>query len=586
MECIISSNDVELPQPESIKTNLFIHQKKAIHKLSEIERTHQINFRNLKITTDLGVFADKVGAGKTLTMVALVSTCKPPTQSTNKLLGCTEYAIAYLKKEFQDVRIINSTLIIVPHSLMKHWGDTLNEVNDTDFDYIVINKKSKTKWLEKINLPKVILISNTFAKYLYLCNTNSQYDSVLWNRLIIDEPHTMVLPCHLPQSNFTWFICATPDSILYSSRHYLNRASKELTNLYNFNRTSYRDLVPENRTYATVFNPTNYLIVKNEDSVVNDSLNLPPYTEKVVKCKTPSFLRNKAIRDNLPLDALARLQANDISGAIEILNCMSNSSSTNIIESLITNYKNELHNEFIEIDRLRQLRNITNYDRGNRMKVHEDKIINLNLKIESITNRVQSVDSCPICLEEITAPKAITNCCQNSFCFECILMALGTTNRCPLCKEISCQENLHIESSICITQKNKPIDALPSKTNALINIINNINEHSRILIFSQFDNSFKRIMWKLTQKNINFELLKGRSESQHKTIEQFKNGTNQILMLNANNFGAGLNLQMTTDIVIYHKFYDESLKSQVIGRAQRFGRTTPLTITYLEHENE
>ena len=57
-------------------------------------------------------------------------------------------------------------------------------------------------------------------------------------------------------------------------------------------------------------------------------------------------------------------------------------------------------------------------------------------------------------------------------------------------------------------------------------------------------------------------------------------------MLNAGNFGAGLNLQMATNLIIYHEFRNIDLKSQVIGRAQRPGRTCPLTVTYLKHKNE
>lgn len=585
LECIISENDREVLQPESLKINLFSHQKKAIYKLSEIENTHIIKYRNLTLHTNLGIYADKVGAGKTFTIAALISMCKPPSQNTNKLMGCTEYSVAYLEKNFNNVRIINSTLIIVPHSLIKQWIDTLDLINDENFEYFVINKKAKTKWLENKNLPKVILISNTFAKYLYLCEMNSQYDAVHWERLVIDEPQTMVLPCQLPQANFTWFICATPTSIIYSSRQYLNRASKELTGLWRNREPIYRDLLARYDRYYPVFNPSEFLIIKNDDYVVDNSLKLPAYEEIIIKCKTPSYLRSRAIRDNLPKDALARLQANDISGAIEILNCESNSSSCDIVESLVLKYKNELHNENIEIQRLTQLRNITSQDRNTRIDQHKEKIKILNSKIESITNRVQSVGCCPICLEEITSTKAVTNCCQNSFCFECILMALSANNRCPLCKKRSCQDTLHIETNIS-SNTTKQKDSLPSKTNALLNIIENITKDSKILIFSQFDNSFQRIMWKLKEKNINFEVLKGRLECQQKIIQNFENGNNQILMLNANNFGAGLNLQMTTDIIIYHKFYNESLKSQVIGRAQRFGRQTPLKVTYLEHENE
>ena len=55
--------------------------------------------------------------------------------------------------------------------------------------------------------------------------------------------------------------------------------------------------------------------------------------------------------------------------------------------------------------------------------------------------------------------------------------------------------------------------------------------------------------------------------------------------MNAQHYGSGLNLQMATDIVIYHEMVKE-LETQVIGRAQRLGRSEPLLVHYLLHENE
>ena len=57
--------------------------------------------------------------------------------------------------------------------------------------------------------------------------------------------------------------------------------------------------------------------------------------------------------------------------------------------------------------------------------------------------------------------------------------------------------------------------------------------------------------------------------------------------MNAQYFGAGMNLQMATDIVIYHRFTKE-MEEQIIGRAHRMGRdiSIPLSVYYLLHNNE
>jgi len=46
-----------------------------------------------------------------------------------------------------------------------------------------------------------------------------------------------------------------------------------------------------------------------------------------------------------------------------------------------------------------------------------------------------------------------------------------------------------------------------------------------------------------------------------------------------------LNLQMTSDIIIYHSMSSD-LEKQVIGRGQRLGRSCPLKIHYLCYEHE
>ena len=41
---------------------------------------------------------------------------------------------------------------------------------------------------------------------------------------------------------------------------------------------------------------------------------------------------------------------------------------------------------------------------------------------------------------------------------------------------------------------------------------------------------------------------------QEKVLEKFRKGEIKVLLLNTSHFGAGLDLHMTTDLVIYHKF--------------------------------
>jgi hypothetical protein len=57
-------------------------------------------------------------------------------------------------------------------------------------------------------------------------------------------------------------------------------------------------------------------------------------------------------------------------------------------------------------------------------------------------------------------------------------------------------------------------------------------------------------------------------------------------MSNSFMYGCGMNLENTTDIVLIHKIISVSKYKQIIGRAQRPGRTSRLNIYELVHENE
>ena len=58
-----------------------------------------------------------------------------------------------------------------------------------------------------------------------------------------------------------------------------------------------------------------------------------------------------------------------------------------------------------------------------------------------------------------------------------------------------------------------------------------------------------------------------------------------MLLLDAKYCANGINLENTTDIVIYH-LMDKDRTEQIIGRGQRPGRIEPLNVWKLCYENE
>ena len=219
---------------------------------------------------------------------------------------------------------------------------------------------------------------------------------------------------------------------------------------------------------------------------------------------------------------------------------------------------------------------------------YETKIVDVNVKINGIKERLQNTEDkdCPICVSKVKDP-CVTPCCKNVFCFECLGTALKYSKHsaCPMCRTSINMKNINLivkHKTDKSKNKTKKENDLPTKLEALMAYIKE-NKNKRILVFSEYD--FHKIVSEFDDLSINYSKINGSSDRIRKILEKFKNGEFQVLLLNATNFGAGLNLQFTDDIVIFHRMAKD-LERQVIGRAQRLGRKVPLRINYLCHENE
>lgn len=81
-------------------------------------------------------------------------------------------------------------------------------------------------------------------------------------------------------------------------------------------------------------------------------------------------------------------------------------------------------------------------------------------------------------------------------------------------------------------------------------------------------------------------LVYGNLENTENALDKYKNDNDiKVLFINSIKDGCGLNLENTTDILFLH-YTEPRLIEQVIGRAQRPGRTCDLNIYCLFHENE
>ena len=107
---------MQVEQPKNLNVNLFPHQLHSIYNMEKIEKEQKIvkNFSE-HIDINIGILADDVGSGKTLTMIGLICRDKM-TWDTSKLHDVKNINTQSLGK-IRNVKTYNLNEIIVSYKV-------------------------------------------------------------------------------------------------------------------------------------------------------------------------------------------------------------------------------------------------------------------------------------------------------------------------------------------------------------------------------------------------------------------------------------------------------------------------------------
>lgn len=523
----------------------------------------------IEIESNYGILADKVGAGKTFMVMGLI-TYKQVPRERDRILSSSIYTVTRISV-CQET--LNTNLIIVPHNLTHQWKTTFNYskiktlsiMKRSDVDILLFEKNifidnppvSDADYTEIncIEYYDAIIVSATMLDFVV-----AKFKTTKWARIIIDEIVSIKLPSTMEfNCNFIWFLTATPTGIQYIRRTYI------------------RQLV------TGVSNIINNIIIKNNDSYVDDSMNLPNINQIIVRCLTPKEIN--IIKEYVDVDIINMLNAGNFQDAILKLNC-NVETSDNILDVITKKIKKELYNKKTELEYQEKVIPDDEKAHDEKLKRIKSKIESLETQCKTIEDRIKSLkeESCPVCFDDYNTPM-LTPCCNNLFCLKCITLC----TKCPMCRAslnlkecILIDDNKDANKSDKLDKKDK--SSLCSKVDNLIKIIKK-NPTGKFLVFSNYDKTFENLNNLLNENKISFNRLVGSNIVINSILRKFESGEIKVLMLNALHYGSGLNLQLATDIIIYHEL-DQELETQVIGRAQRLGRTQPLNVYYLLNDNE
>ncbi len=154
--------------------------------------------------------------------------------------------------------------------------------------------------------------------------------------------------------------------------------------------------------------------------------------------------------------------------------------------------------------------------------------------------------------------------------------------------EIRRMQKLRDSAAILEKRLKTYIEPVKSKVKEINVICKKIRDspQSKWLIYNDNSEALYEMYGTLLSNSIKCAMLDGGSaETIHKTILGYSQGPIQVLLMNSKLEGAGMNLEKTSHILFMHATH-ERLITQVVGRAQRWGRTGQLQIIALLNNNE
>lgn len=553
---------------------LYPYQLSSIHRMREMEAgTYSSEGNN--VDTVIGIEASKVGSGKTLTCIGLVrsETFPQPLTTNETFWESSEKVCITVKNNLrQRMKACPTTLIVVPHNLVGQWENEMKRSN-TSYE-LSRNINPRGFDFEKSPWPVILCSSSIYNDWIN--NVLTHAGQIMWHRAILDEADNNLIPAMKPLfARFIWFVTYTFQNLFQGGnirrRGFIHDMFKDRS-------------MQKERIFRSI-------VVRNNDDYIDAYINLPPIITKKIKCKTPSYISvaNKYITGNIA----SMINAGNIADAITALggDVMQDN---DIIKVFIKNKQNDIDSIKHKIENISILYpRLTKKEKEEKIEVLERKIKEIEDLIDNVTNDIDKLKdaSCPICECEYENAVLI-DCCHTIFCLDCIEQCLNATRgECPQCMV----KNLNMAVNIKIVDKDlKKVDTpkpdapipgeLQSKEQTIVDIVKG-NKETKTIVFSSHNQSFQLIKNTLAENNITFAELKGTLSQYEKLISDYNSGKLNVLMLNSEHCGAGLNLTLTTDLVIYHKM-PALLEKQLVGRGQRIGRTDSLRVHMLYYSGE
>ena len=612
----LKSTDPQISQPHAIKLPLREHQRSAAAALKAHETRMHAGIKQHDLCGNAyytrgsgGIYADPVGAGKSLTILTYIADLKenPPAnphttlsyvKSNNHSNNYTVYTRRHDRTDPKNCK----NLIVVPYSLIPQWRQYVKTQTSLNA-HIVKTRADISSNIVPIQAADLTIVSNTmYSEFIDVVNINNLW----WERVFFDEADSIKVSgrADFPTTLFTWYITASWQNIALDTFSLHNRLIETITHspvfetltsgcvnwiaeylhshtgsYYNYNEFRSNTLLPH---LANVKDINSYInIIQCDIEYYRQSFCMPPVTYKVHRCRRSAI--NRTLAGLIDPHVQQLIDADDIEGALGTLQLRTHT-STNLLSAVEHRYIRDISNIELTISYRAAMEYVSTTQKDEALAALQRSKERVETQLASFRQRIADLSGelCPICYD-VPEERIYSPCCNHLYCAPCILKCLRMRGSCPMCRAtVNTQDLIHVRSAETAVASLNP--GIPRKHETLLSLFKE-NPRGKFLVFSDYDNPFNALGETCAEENIKYKIIKGNAVSINKSIQDFEKGKIRVLFMNSRELGVGLNIVAATDVVLYHALGQEEEK-QVVGRALRMGRTAPLTVHKLLHEGE
>lgn len=590
----LTSDSTKIEQPLNINITLKDHQLAMVNKCIEIENVNMCNF---------GIMCDKPGTGKTYVIL-------------------THILLSGKKRN----------IIVVPQNIINQWCDAIH-----NFSNGLLKYKKFIEYSELLNLYNTDsdlyecdILLTTALYYNMIATTVNEMERVFFDE--IDSISSFVI--NNINAKFVWFISASIDydmlgiyskNIDRSLLSYITCKCLDtyVDTMFNFDAPNVYKIICKNIYLDNIFKG---IVSHNEFKLLNAmdySRIKKKFSNKVAQNEKDAL--DILVKDKIDIIEMEKLRIIDLEKAIQTYS--SDENRTLLLKKQLDKATSSLEESEFKLNLIRERLKennccplcYTELDESqnkivsecckntmcyacpnnwfNNMKKTSCIYCNkADVKFEDYVIIKPLKENCCILCEkqyENTLGKYYSDCCKKEACIICLddWYQKLLKQKCPFCSK----EEILLEDFKTIAQHedmklNKEAGVKYTKKTKLefmeYFIRTKIYARCKIIFCTNYVRIFNDIKHLLKKYFINYiELDDGNIYDIYKSVNKYTHGNINVLLLNSNLFGCGLNLECTSDIVFLHKTED-SLEKQIIGRAQRHGRKNKLNLWYLMHENE